>query len=311
MRRRTCAALDSGSTRRRVEDQRQAASYFCLRTTDDGWQFLGLDTGYHGHYMNVPAAAQQAVARPVAGRQGGSRGDIDRPALAVRPQPVLPAGQRRRPTRARHHRAGGPGRGARRRSGVAPRQARRTSTAAPCCCRTTSSTRRSTSWAPTECPRSADPHDCAWVNTALWRQFGHSFGDNVAAWIWGHEHNLGDLRERLPTAGLAGPDRARGSLPDPARRGAAPGHAAIPVRRQRAALRRRSTRCHSNSPTSRSGSPTAGTTTVSSSSSSTAPATPARSPIYEVAGTDPTPTGALPGAPSTGSQHPPWRKDSS
>jgi hypothetical protein len=41
--------------------QKQSASYFCLRTADNGWQFLGLDTGYNGHYMNVPPAAQQAV----------------------------------------------------------------------------------------------------------------------------------------------------------------------------------------------------------------------------------------------------------
>jgi hypothetical protein len=29
--------------------QRQAASYFCLRTTDGSWQFLGMDTGLHDH----------------------------------------------------------------------------------------------------------------------------------------------------------------------------------------------------------------------------------------------------------------------
>ncbi|MCU0341396.1 MAG: metallophosphoesterase, partial [Spirosomaceae bacterium] len=53
-------ALDSGKL---VHDptQKQAASYFCLRSEDDGWQFLGLDTGYNGHYMNVAKGAQQAT----------------------------------------------------------------------------------------------------------------------------------------------------------------------------------------------------------------------------------------------------------
>src|SRR6266571_2593569 len=35
-------------------DQIQQASYFCLRTADDSWQFLGLDTGRHDHVPGLP-----------------------------------------------------------------------------------------------------------------------------------------------------------------------------------------------------------------------------------------------------------------
>jgi hypothetical protein len=35
-------------------DQLQQASYFCLRTEDDRWQFLGLDTGRHDHVPGLP-----------------------------------------------------------------------------------------------------------------------------------------------------------------------------------------------------------------------------------------------------------------
>src|SRR5207249_3597358 len=33
---------------------RQSASYFCLRTSDDRWQFVGLDTGRHDHIPGLP-----------------------------------------------------------------------------------------------------------------------------------------------------------------------------------------------------------------------------------------------------------------
>ena len=35
--------------------QTQAASFFCLRSSDNGWQFLGMDTGYNDHVINIEA----------------------------------------------------------------------------------------------------------------------------------------------------------------------------------------------------------------------------------------------------------------
>src|SRR5258708_9335990 len=50
--------------------QHQSASYFCLRTADDGWQLLGLDTGFYGHYMNVAASAQATLKKLHIGEVG-------------------------------------------------------------------------------------------------------------------------------------------------------------------------------------------------------------------------------------------------
>ena len=221
------AALDSGRLAV-VEDQRQAASYFCLRTIDDGWQFLGLDTGYHGHYMNVPAAAQQAVVdRLQVGKVEASgdasdehwpsdrnpyfrlAGGADLPVLDT----TAPVAQvtvrgdeavwhrdkldhfKGRSMLLSHHQLysalGGVGVDA--------------------------------------TAQSVDAHDCAWVNTALWRQFGSSFGDQVVAWIWGHEHNLEIFESAYrPPAwpSPTGPEDPFQTLP----KGRCAGHAAIPVR---------------------------------------------------------------------------------
>jgi len=65
-----------------------------------------------------------------------------------------------------------------------------------------------------------------WVNTKIWRQIGKNFGSRVAAWFWGHEHNLGIYQDAYrpadwPTDG----DNIFRTLP----KGRCVGHSAIPV----------------------------------------------------------------------------------
>jgi hypothetical protein len=231
------AGLDSGQLV--VErTQRQAASYFCLRTVDDGWQFLGLDTGFYGHYMNVPAAAQQAALDQL--HQGivqvpGDTGDPHWPGdhnpffrlakgakLPVQ-DPTKPADQvsvradealwhrhqlerfRGRTVLLSHHQLYS----ALDVCGVPQRKAAATAGSSP----------------------SLDPADFNrdWINTALWRQFGSAFGGQVAAWIWGHEHNLGIFQSgyRPPDWPTTGTDATQvfKALP----KGRCAGHSAIPV----------------------------------------------------------------------------------
>jgi hypothetical protein len=176
--------------------QRQVASYFCLRTEDNGWQFLGMDTGYHGHYMNVPPAAQQAaLERLHLGKVSEPTGTADPHWPAQNPYfraarradlPVkdttAPSQVVVRPDELAWHLdklSGFPGRSillshhqlysAHDNVGVTQRQ--RTGA---------------------DGKAALDPTDFnrEWINTGLWRQFGPAFGDRVAAWIWGHEHNL-------------------------------------------------------------------------------------------------------------------------
>src|SRR5207302_198816 len=44
--------LDSGVLTK-LPEQHQRASYFSLQSEDGGWQFLGMDTGYYGHYLAI------------------------------------------------------------------------------------------------------------------------------------------------------------------------------------------------------------------------------------------------------------------
>jgi len=229
-------ALDSGRLVA-LPSQRQAASYFCLRTEDNGWQFLGLDTGYHGHYMNVPAAAQQAALDEL------HLGKVGTPASSSDPHwptgrnpyfrkatggdlpvqdPTAPVDQvTLRPDELTWHLdklTSFPGRSillshhqlysALDVCGVAQRQI----------------TGADGKPAP-------DPADFgrAWINTGLWRQLGPTFGDRVAAWIWGHEHNLEIFQDHYRPAdwpaGTAEAAEIFKTLP----KGRCAGHSAIPV----------------------------------------------------------------------------------
>jgi hypothetical protein len=208
------------------KNQKQAASYFCLRSADDGWQFLGMDTGYNGHYMAVPPADQQQALDiihakhviPSVERDPGARGDSAPASHPARTGPSLTLGMTvelppspgpmvalRDDEAAWHHdkmdRFAG-------RSillshhqlysavqGVGVAQS-----------------------GPTDINR-------AWINTALWQQLGAYFGTKVAAWIWGHEHNLGIFQDNYRPADWTADANAYRTLP----KGRCAGHAAIPV----------------------------------------------------------------------------------
>jgi len=217
-------ALDSGELVVQA-DQRQAASYFCLRTADNGWQFLGMDTGYHGHYMNVPASAQQAVLdRLHLGKLPGPGGGADphwpgdrNPYfravtggdLAVR-DPTAPVDEImvRADELAWHH-----------------------DKLANFAGRTILLSHHQLYSALDVCgvaPKQPDDFRREWINTGLWRQFGPAFGDRVAAWIWGHEHNLEVFQDGYrpvdwPTTREAA--EVFKTLP----KGRCAGHSAIPV----------------------------------------------------------------------------------
>jgi hypothetical protein len=66
-------------------------------------------------------------------------------------------------------------------------------------------------------------------NTGLWRQFGPAFGEHVAAWIWGHEHNVEIFQDNYRPADwpIGTPDATQlfKTLP----KGRCAGHSAIPV----------------------------------------------------------------------------------
>ncbi len=88
-------------------------------------------------------------------------------------------------------------------------------------------------------PKGATMHDPAdfnriWINTGLWRQFGPFFGRKVAAWIWGHEHNLGIFEDAYRPvdwpANTQDANQVFRSLP----LGRCAGHSAIPVQESEA-----------------------------------------------------------------------------
>jgi len=229
------AALDSGHLI--VErSQQQAASYFCLRTADDGWQFLGLDTGYNGHYMNVPPAAQQATFErlhignveappasadrywpkafnPYFSRKGGPNLPINDPTAAP-PQVTL------RPDELEWHQ---------------DKLAKFTGKSILLSHHQLYSALDQCGIPQGQLPQpdgssKPDPGDFnrTWINTGLWRQLGNAFGDKVAAWIWGHEHNLGIFQDNYrPTDWPANADAQQifKTLP----KGRCAGHSAIPV----------------------------------------------------------------------------------
>lgn len=230
------AALDSGHLV--IEhSQRQTASYFCLRTEDDGWQFLGLDTGYNGHYMNVPPAAQQATLQrlhlgkietpsdspdphwprafnPYFSRKAGAN-------LPVQDTTSSPSQVTLRPDEAAWHQDK-LGKFAGRSILLSHHQLY--SALDQCGIAQAQSPQPDGSTRP-------DPGDFnrTWINTGLWRQLGNAFGDKVVAWLWGHEHNLGIFQDNYRPAdwpaNSADALQIFKSLP----KGRCAGHSAIPV----------------------------------------------------------------------------------
>ena len=76
-----------------------------------------------------------------------------------------------------------------------------------------------------------DPADFnrAWVDTGLWREFGPAFGDKVAAWLWGHEHNLGIFESDYRPADWPSEGKEAKEIFKTLPKGRCMGHAAIPV----------------------------------------------------------------------------------
>ena len=220
----------------RTPQQRQDASFFCLRSADGGWQFLAMDTGFHGHYMDVSITDQQAAldillnkkvsipADPTDKewpkgynphfkntREGNLKvADMDRnpSMIAIRRDELAWHEAQLKRFKGRtvllsHHQV----LSANQRVGVPQKTVRVKGRSVP------------------------DPNDVnrPGINTALWAQFGKYIGDHVAAWFWGHEHNLVVFEEHYVP-----PDWAGSRKPLARTYGAIPlarcvGHGAVPV----------------------------------------------------------------------------------
>lgn len=187
------------------KNQKQAASYFCLRSADDGWQFLGMDTGYNGHYMAVPPADQQK-ALAILHAKPHRKGDASEADLPVQLPPAGAAMVALRDDEvAWHH-------------DKMDRFAGRSILLSHHQLYSAVQVVGVAQSAPTDINR-------AWVNAAIWQQLGAYFGTKVAAWIWGHEHNLGIFQDNYRPADWNADANAYRTLP----KGRCAGHAAIPV----------------------------------------------------------------------------------
>lgn len=177
------------------KSQKQQASYFCLQSEDNAWQFLGMDTGYNGHYMNVAKGALQSTLSHL------HIGEIETPSTkdnphwpsdhnpyflnpdeanlpqedTTSPMPMVVL----RPDEALWHQDK-----LQKFTGRSVLLSHHQLYSALDVCGLPQATLQGTS--------NLDPSDInrLWVNTGLWKQVGNFFGDKVAAWLWGHEHNL-------------------------------------------------------------------------------------------------------------------------
>ncbi len=189
--------LDEGRLVNRP-DQQQQASYFRLTSEDDGWQILGMDTGYHGHYLKV---AGDQLDKALGALQV-------KPSDAYDPQnpPPMVYVRSDEVDWHRHHLSQFSGRSllfghhqlysGRFTVGVAPDY----------------------------------EGDINWlgVNTALWQAFGPYF-DKVAAWFWGHEHNLCIFEDCFRPKGWPPDSSAPDNPLKTLAKGRCIGHSAIPV----------------------------------------------------------------------------------
>ena len=206
-------------------DQHQSASYFCLRTEDNAWQFLGMDTGFYGHTMAVTPAAEQAALQILHGRD---------PAVPLSPPAPPTTAQAKLPVELPAP-SGDPVVSLRD-DEVAWHQQKLDQFAgrsillshhqlysAVQVCGVAQAT---VTGADGKAAPDAKDFNRIWVNTKIWRQIGKNFGSRVAAWFWGHEHNLGIYQDAYrpadwPTDG----DNIFRTLP----KGRCVGHSAIPV----------------------------------------------------------------------------------
>lgn len=187
------------------EEQCQQASFFKLVTEDDGWQFLAMDTSYHGHYMGVKGEhLTEALKALHVDPDNAYNPVVPPPMVYVRPDEVdwhhyhLSQFQGRTILLSHHQLYS-----ANQKVGVDQNQI----------------------------DGQPDPQDYnrPGVNTHLWRDFGLYF-HKVAAWFWGHEHNLGIYQSNYRPEGWPAPTEA---VDDPWKnlaKGRCVGHSAIPVK---------------------------------------------------------------------------------
>jgi hypothetical protein len=178
---------------------------------DEGWQFLGMDTGYYGHYLAVNDAQQRAALALLHAQDPNVPTELPIQKLPPNTEMVLLRDDEAAWQRCRiEHFAG---------QSVLFSHHPLYSTTIPC------------GIAPRKLASGAtDPSDInrVGIDTAIWRQLGHYFGDKVPAWFWGHEHNLAIYQDNyLPFDWPKSGDVERLFRPLP--KGRCIGHSAIPV----------------------------------------------------------------------------------
>lgn len=202
--------LDSGKLTP-LPEQRQRASYFSLKTADDGWQFLGMDTGYYGHYFAVSADQQRVALQLLHRRDKAVPTDLPAQTMMAAPDVVVLRDDEAQWQRAQIEAFRG--------QSVLLSHHPLYSASIPC-----GAKQRMIAGKP-------DPTDInrEWVDTAMWRQLGRYFGDRVPAWFWGHEHNLNIFQNAWRPADWPATGEMNAlfrTLPA----GRCIGHSAIPVR---------------------------------------------------------------------------------
>lgn len=186
------------------DSQRQKASYFSLQTEDGGWQFLGMDTSFHGHYLGVKAEKLAAALKAIhVDPSDASNPDKPPEMVFLRPDEVEWHQHQLDHFAGRtillgHHQLYS----ANQKVGVDPGPSGTT-----------------------------DLHDYCrpGVNTELWKAFGRYFDKSVAAWFWGHEHNLGIYQDDYRPQGWPPPSADPDSPWKTLKKGRCVGHSAIPV----------------------------------------------------------------------------------
>lgn len=227
--------LDSG-TLIDLPSQSQKASYFCLRTEDDGWQFLGLDTGYYGHYMNVAGAAQQATLERLHIGEVETGQDTSNPHWPCHRNPyfalpdnadlpqedtTVPASQ----VTVRADEAEWHSDKLRTFSGRSVLLSHHQLYSALIEC---GEAQRQVSGPGGQATLDPTDFNRTWIDTGLWSQFGEMF-DRVAAWIWGHEHNLNIFQSGYRPSGWPSDAPSSPQFSKGLSKGRCAGHSAIPV----------------------------------------------------------------------------------
>jgi hypothetical protein len=200
-----------GGRQRPLPSQRQHASYFALKSEDDGWQFLGMDTGYFGHSMSV-SPEQEAAALKLLNAID-PKVPVDLPTQPLAPPPPMVVLRDDELDWHRRQIQGFPG------QSVLLSHHPLYSAVAPCGV----AQGKAADGTP-------DPSDIKrlWVDTDIWRQLGPDFGERAPAWFWAHEHTLNVFQDGFrppdwPT------DPATASTFRPLPKGRCVGYAAIPV----------------------------------------------------------------------------------